>query len=142
MKKLRFVTLAAFLLFTGLGIQFPAHSAGQTKTATINGRIFFGKGLTNLQIPCKAIIVTARPKEKAPIVQAATGPLMDLKSGECTFSIKNVPPGVPVELKAKFQDYVSSPEDTYPAPAGKWTNPLILKPGQIVTKYVKLSLKS
>lgn len=139
MKRLYFYAMAMLLIGASFGAEQPVNSHPPQATATINVRVFFGKGLpSQLDSPCSAIKIVATPKNGQPIGQAASGPNSGATGGMCTASLKNVPANVPVELKATYYLATSMPDDSYGPPAGKWTNPLTLKPGETVMKYLKL----
>jgi hypothetical protein len=141
MKRLCFYTLAMLLIGASVGAQQPVNSRQPSATATINVRVFFGEGLSNgldSKTPCSAIKIIATPKNGQPIEQAASGPQSGAKGGQCTASLKHVPANVPIELTASYYFFSSKPDDSYDPPAGKWTNPLTLKAGQTVMKYIKL----
>lgn len=111
-------------------------------TATLQGRIFFGDQMGNVApAACSAIEVVAKPQNLPPIKVAATGPAIGAKDGQCTFNMSSVPAGIPIELKAVYGDLSSSPEKTYPSPAGNWQNPLVLRPGQVGVRYIELEGK-
>jgi hypothetical protein len=119
-----------------------AVSSQRGRTATLNVRIFFGSQMGGqLPGPCSTIKVVATPKNGQPIEQAASGPQSGAKGGQCTASLKNVPANVPVELKAIYSDLSTNPDDSHELPAGKWTNPLTLKAGTTVMKYIKIDGK-
>ncbi len=133
-------TAAALLLCLALNSP-QTTSAQRGRTAKITGRIFFGQQMGGQAVgPCSAIMVRAVTANKT-VEKAATGPNSGAKGGQCTFTLTGVPAGVPIELKAVYSDLISKPEDTYPAPAGNWTNPFTLKPGEKVNKYIKIDGK-
>ena len=112
------------------------------QTATLNVRVYFGGQMGNLASgPCSEIKIVATPQNGKPIEQAASGPQAGAKGGQCTASLKNVPAGVPIVLKAVYSDLPSTPDDSHELPAGKWSNPLTLKAGSTVMKYIKLGGK-
>lgn len=141
MKRLLFYPLAMMLIAASIGTQQPVNSQLPPATATINVRVFFGQGMPlqlDSKTPCSAIKIIATPQNGQPIAQAASGPQSGAKGGQCTASLKNVPANVPIELKASYYLASSAPDDSYDPPAGKWTNPLTLKAGEKVMKYIKL----
>lgn len=141
MKRLLWYALPALLLVAAAGSQTAVVSQ-RTRTATINVRVFFGSQMGGQAAgPCSEIKIVATPQNGKPIVQAAAGPQSGAKGGQCTASLKNVPAGVPVELKAVYSDLSSSPDDTHELPAGKWANPITLKPGSTEVKYIKIDGK-
>ena len=116
-------------------------SCGPAKVATLNAGVIFGSQLGHLPSPCSDIKIVATPKNGKPIEQAASGPQTGAKDGDCTASLKNVPAGVPVELKAVYSDLPSRPDVSHPLPAGQWTNPLTLQAGSTVMKYIEIDGK-
>jgi hypothetical protein len=144
MKRLHFYAMAMLLIGAIVGLQQAVSSQTPTAPApgTINVRVFFGKQLGSINGPCSTIKIIAKPKNGNAIVQLASGPKLGAKGGQCTGSLKNVPVNVPITLTAEYADSLSSkPDDTYGPPAGKWTNPLTLKPGETVMKYLKIDGK-
>lgn len=116
--------------------------AQRIATANLNVRVFFGSQMGgSLSSPCSDIKIVATPKNGKPIIQTATGPKSGAKGGQCTASLKNLPAGVPIELKAVYSDFPSEPDNSYPLPAGKWTNPITLKAGTTDVKYIKIDGK-
>lgn len=113
--------------------------AQQPKTATLNVRVFFGKP-GDASGPCSGIKIVATPQNGQPIWQYASGWQTGAKSGQCTGSLK-VPAEVPIVLKAEFGKVPSKPDDSHELPAGKWSNPLTLKAGSTVMKYIKIDAK-
>jgi hypothetical protein len=126
------------LLAAVVGTQTTAgQSPTRIKLATLNVRVFFGSQIgSHLPGPCSDIKIMVTPENGQPIVQAASGPQSAAKGGQCTASFKNVPAGVPVELKAVYIDIISKPDDSHDLPAGKWTNPLTLQAGSTTMKYL------
>ena len=116
--------------------------AQRMATANLSVRVFFGRQMGGI-LPgaCSEIKIVATPKNGKPIVQTASGPKVGAKGGQCTASLKNLPAGVPIELKAVYSDLSSQPEDSYPLPAGKWTNPITLKAGSTEVKYIQIDGK-
>ncbi|WP_448533555.1 hypothetical protein [Parathermosynechococcus lividus] len=141
MKKLPLHVTLGLLFIAAVDLNATVN-AQRLRTATLNVRVFFGSQMGGqLPAPCSAIQIVATPKNGQPIQQAASGPQVGAKGGQCTASLKNVPAGVPIELKAVYLDLPSQPDDSYDLPAGKWTNPLILEPGSTVMKYIKIDGK-
>ena len=142
MKKSRFYALPIALIGLVVGAAETAHSSYQPPPGTISGRIFFGDQMGNQALgPCSDIKVVATPNKGTPISIAASGPAKGATDGLCTFTLKNIPPSVPIELKAVYGDFSSYAEKTYPLPQGKWTNPITLKAGEKVTKYIEIDGK-
>lgn len=141
MKKLPLYVIPVLLLMAVVGSQTTV-SSQRTSTATLNVRVFFGPQMGSQAAgPCSEIKIVATPENGTPIEKMASGPQSGAKGGQCTASLKNVPAGVPVELKAVYSDLPSKPDDTHELPAGKWTNPLTLKAGTTVMKYVMIDGK-
>jgi hypothetical protein len=141
MKRLRLFVLPMLLLMVVIGSQSSV-SSQRKRTATLNVRVYFGSQMGGQAAgPCSEIKIVATPQNGQPIEQAASGPQSGAQGGQCTASLKNVPAGVPIELKAVYSDLSSNPDDTHELPAGKWTNPLTLKAGSTVVKYIKIDGK-
>jgi len=140
MKKLTLYAMPILFLMAMVGTQTNI-LAQQPKTATMNVRVFFAQPGDQASGPCSGIKIVATPENGQPIWQYASGPQTAAKGGQCTASLKQVPAGVPVVLKAVFGDVPSNPDDTHELPAGKWTNPLTLKAGSTVMKYIKINGK-
>lgn len=117
----------------------PQPTAAMGGVATITGKVFFGQQMGGQSVgPCSDIMVVATAPNKT-VKKAATGAKLAAK--QCNFTLTGVPAGVPVNLAVVYSDLISKPDDTHPAPAGKWKNPLTLKPNATVTKYLKLDGK-
>jgi hypothetical protein len=141
MNKLPLYATLSLLLMAVLGAHTTVNSQ-RTRTATLNVRVYFGSQMGGQAAgPCSEIKIVATPKNGQPIEQAASGPQAGAKGGQCTASLKNVPAGVPIELKAVYSDLSSNPDDSHELPAGKWTNPLTLTAGTTVMKYIKIDGK-
>lgn len=141
MKRLPLYASLTLLLMAVVGAQTIV-SSQRGKTATLNVRVYFGTQMGEQAAgPCSEIKIVATPQNGKPIEQAASGPQVGAKGGQCTASLKNVPAGVPIVLKAVYSDLPSKPDDTHELPAGKWTNPLTLKAGTTVMKYIKIDGK-
>jgi hypothetical protein len=142
MKRLHFYAMAMLLLVAIVGTQQAVSSQPAPATATIYVRVFYGQqwGAKQLDGPCSAIRIIATPQNGPPIAKLASGPTSGAKAGQCTASLK-VPANVPVVLTAEYAGFYSEPDDSYGPPAGKWTNPLTLKPGETVMKYIKVDGK-
>ena len=146
MKRLHFYATAMLLLVAIVGTQQAVNSqppaASAALTATLNARVFYGQqwGAKQLDAPCSAIRIVATPKQGPPIAKLASGPTSGAKPGQCAASLK-VPANVPLVLTAEYAGFYSEPDDTYGPPMGKWTNPLTLKPGEAVMKYIKVDGK-
>ncbi len=149
MKRLPSYIMPMLLLMAMVGAQTtilsqtPNRGTRRKSTATLNVRVFFGSQMGGqLDVPCSALKIVATPQNGQPIEQAASGPQVGAKGGQCTASLKNVPAGVPIMLKAVHSSNLSSnPDDSYELPAGKWSNPLTLKAGSTVMKYIKIDGK-
>ena len=132
----RFPVYALALLLPGaiLGLKGCNPDPGAA-TAAINVRIYYAIAVDFVD-DCSKIKVVATPKNGAPIEQFASG---DTKTqGGCTASLKNVPADTPIELKALTSGKHSEPEHLNNPPAGKWKNPITLKPGETDVKYLEL----
>jgi hypothetical protein len=141
MKKLLLYAMPMLLLMAIVGAQTTV-SPQRISTATLNVRVYFGSQMgSQMAGPCSAIKIVATPQNGQPIEQMASGPQVGAKGGQCTASLKNVPAGVPIQLKAVFSDLSSNPDDSHELPAGKWSNPLTLKAGSTVMKYIKIDGK-
>ena len=141
MKRLPLYAIPVLLLIAVVGSQINV-SSQRTNTATLNVRVYFGPQMGSQAAgPCSEIKIVATPQNGTPIEQAASGPQSGAKGGQCTASLKKVPAGVPVELKAVYSDLSSKPDDTHELPAGKWTNPLTLSAGSTVMKYIMIDGK-
>ena len=141
MKKLPLYVMPILLLAAVAGAHTPV-SSQRTRTANLNVRVYFGSQMGGQAAgPCSEIKIVVTPQSGQPIEQAASGPQSGAKGGQCTASFKNLPAGVPLELKAVYSDLSSKPDDSHELPAGKWTNPLTLKAGSTAVKYIKIDGK-
>lgn len=136
MKKLTLYAMPMLFLMAMVGTQTNIF-AQQPKTATLNVRVFWGQAASPGSAPCSVIKIVATPQNGQPIWQWASGWQTGAKSGQCTASLK-VPAGVPIVLEAVFGKVSSKPDDSHELPAGKWSNPLTLKAGSTVMKYIKI----
>jgi len=145
MKKLTLYAIPMLFLMAMVGAQtnIRPQAPKTISTATLNVRVFFGTQMSgHANGPCSAIKIVATPQNGKPIEQAASGPQAGAKGGQCTASLKNVPAGVPIELKAVHSsNFSSNPDDSHELPAGKWSNPLTLQAGSTVMKYIKMDGK-
>lgn len=140
MKRYGWFLASAFLFVLVAG--FSTSVCAQPAPATLSVRVFFGPKMNGEAIgPCSDIKIVVTPSIGTPIVQPATGPKSGAKGGQCTATFKNLIPGKPLKLEAKFADFDSMPDDTHGPPNGKWTNPLTLEAGRMVVKYVMIDGK-
>jgi hypothetical protein len=141
MKKLLLYAISTLFLMSLVGAHTNIRSQ-RTATANLNVRVFFGPQMGSQAAgACAEIKIVATPQSGTPIEQFASGPKVGAKGGQCTASLKNLPAGVPIELKAVYSDLPSKPDPTHELPAGKWTNPLTLKAGSTVMKYIMIDGK-
>lgn len=141
MKKLHRYAILVLLISLVIAAQETVTSKRQSP-GTIRGRIFFGEKMGNQALgPCSDIKVVATTPSGQSVVQTASGPSSGAKDGQCTFTLKNIYPNTPIQLKAVYSDFSSYPEKTYPPPNGQWTNPLTVKPLETVTKFIEIDGK-